>query len=304
MNDSIHPLIIVGAGACGLHLARGFQQLFPGTRPPLIVEKSRGVGGRIATRRDGDLTFDHGAQKLPANCLHRIGDRPFLCYNSDIFPANGMTQVAKLWAEGLRISLNQKATKIIRHQNHWELETESGESYQAQCLAITAPAPQAVELLQQSQLEAPKVLRNIRYAKALVYLIDGETTNPFLERPFHEWNLGDVHTVSDQKSKGTSAKPAWVVVMNTPFSEQYFEESEEALIERGRRTLALNLPDLHIRHITVKKWRYAFPLQPLIGTHLELLPGLYVLGDAFGAGIDGALHSAEGLLNHLKQTLP
>ena len=56
-------ILIVGAGLTGLLAAAdlqasGFQ--------PLIVDKGRGVGGRLASRRIGSATFDHGAQFITA----------------------------------------------------------------------------------------------------------------------------------------------------------------------------------------------------------------------------------------------
>ena len=56
-------LAIIGAGVAGLAAARALRQ----RRPDLaitIYEKSRGLGGRVATgRRDGYI-FDHGAQNM------------------------------------------------------------------------------------------------------------------------------------------------------------------------------------------------------------------------------------------------
>lgn len=58
-------LAIIGAGVAGLAAARALRL----TRPDIAVtvyEKSRGVGGRAATRRVGGYSFDHGAQYLKA----------------------------------------------------------------------------------------------------------------------------------------------------------------------------------------------------------------------------------------------
>ncbi|MEY4932043.1 MAG: hypothetical protein RLZZ403_363, partial [Pseudomonadota bacterium] len=52
---------IVGAGLAGLACAR---VLFGAQYSVTVLEKSRGLGGRIATRRVGRLAFDHGAQYL------------------------------------------------------------------------------------------------------------------------------------------------------------------------------------------------------------------------------------------------
>ena len=50
---------IITAGVAGLVCARG---LFGAHRPVTVFEKSRGLGGRLATRRIGRMAFDHGAQ--------------------------------------------------------------------------------------------------------------------------------------------------------------------------------------------------------------------------------------------------
>ncbi len=54
----MEKLVIVGAGMCGLTLA---SLRSAASKPALLFEKSKGVGGRLATRRDGDASFDHGA---------------------------------------------------------------------------------------------------------------------------------------------------------------------------------------------------------------------------------------------------
>lgn len=49
---------IIGAGISGLALANKIGHIANVT----IFEKSRGFGGRVATRRVDDFSFDHGAQ--------------------------------------------------------------------------------------------------------------------------------------------------------------------------------------------------------------------------------------------------
>ena len=52
--------IIIGAGLSGLNIARKIKELELGS--VLVLEKSRGIGGRMATRRTLETRFDHGAQ--------------------------------------------------------------------------------------------------------------------------------------------------------------------------------------------------------------------------------------------------
>src|SRR5690606_13683869 len=53
----------IGAGMAGLALAVGLREAGVSA---LILEKSRGLGGRMATRRLGEGIFDHGAQFFTA----------------------------------------------------------------------------------------------------------------------------------------------------------------------------------------------------------------------------------------------
>ena len=53
---------IIGAGLAGLTLARRLR----GFASVTVLEKSRGLGGRMATRRSDNFEFDHGAQFFTA----------------------------------------------------------------------------------------------------------------------------------------------------------------------------------------------------------------------------------------------
>ena len=59
---TVPNIAIIGAGMAGLTLARRLQTFARVT----LFEKSRGVGGRMATRRVEHFNFDHGAQTFTA----------------------------------------------------------------------------------------------------------------------------------------------------------------------------------------------------------------------------------------------
>ncbi len=59
MTAGANSCIVVGAGISGLLAARELQA--EGWRVT-VLDKGRGVGGRMATRRLGEGNFDHGAQ--------------------------------------------------------------------------------------------------------------------------------------------------------------------------------------------------------------------------------------------------
>jgi renalase len=60
LNHSLdHDVVVVGAGIAGLSAAR---ELAAAGRSVLVLDKGRGLGGRMATRRLGSAVCDHGAQ--------------------------------------------------------------------------------------------------------------------------------------------------------------------------------------------------------------------------------------------------
>ena len=56
-------VIVVGAGMAGLAAA---HRLVGAGLAPVIVDKGRAPGGRMATRRADDARYDHGAQHIGA----------------------------------------------------------------------------------------------------------------------------------------------------------------------------------------------------------------------------------------------
>jgi predicted NAD/FAD-dependent oxidoreductase len=169
---------IIGAGLAGLTCARWLQEA---GHQVVVLEKSRGVGGRMATRRLQGTCADHGLRYLTeigkqsqalvqrmiseqilqvwSNQVYELRDgavvasRAQTCYTAP----NGMTAVAKQLAAGLEIWRGQRvvaiAPSITANQSTWTLtlEASSGESrdpVEVCSLAILIPAPQIVPLLQ------------------------------------------------------------------------------------------------------------------------------------------------------------
>ena len=63
-NSSHARIAVIGAGMAGLSCAKHLSEHGVHTT---IFEKSRGLGGRLATRRaDSGIAFDHGAQFIAA----------------------------------------------------------------------------------------------------------------------------------------------------------------------------------------------------------------------------------------------
>lgn len=296
-------VLIVGAGIAGLAARRTLRQR--GLRV-LLVEKARGIGGRCATRRIGAAIADLGAQEVSA---HDPEWRELLLSARDsgtrehdpgrFLHRQGMSRLAGLLLPSDRegIQLETRAS-LIRPEAAgapgWRVETVQGASFHARCVVLTAPYPQALELLGASGLKVSSP--EIRYAPclaAVIVLKAGASGLP-RGRSWVHYPVPGIESLIDQKAKGLETAETTIVAHGTPqWSRERLEASEladEQLASEFKRLLESVLPSDEIAVIQVHRWRYSVPEKPLHTLYAEVSgsPGLFLAGDAFSGG------SAEG----------
>ncbi len=311
----IKKFIIIGAGISGLNTARKIKDLDLGSVQ--ILEKSRGVGGRMATRRTLDTRFDHGAQfyrlKNDITDLHQewkqkgINHQWFVSAKGDHWCSNtGMTALAKSMITNLEISL-EKEIRTIRYENNlWKLVSNKDEEWFCHNLIISSPTPQTVKLVEevanQNLLDTNVLseIKKITYSKALIGLVTLEEEFSIDPNGYLEFNTGHFFSISDQKKKGVSEIPALTITMSSSFSESEFEKSDEYILEKILKLFQSDYPNAKIKNAELKKWRYCQPQTQTKNLFLELAPKLYLIGDAFGgSSLLGSIRSSEALCNFL-----
>ncbi len=167
--------IIVGGGIAGL-AAR--HALLTAGRGVLLLEKSRGLGGRTASRRyDGGGIADLGAQFFSVrnqkfkSLLQTSSLKPLWLSEDRQYPRfvhqEGMSKIAQSLTSGLAAESNQspilRGTRALRLEPRGSAEeargyrvtTDTQGEFFARTLLLTPPAPQCLELLAQSGF-APK----------------------------------------------------------------------------------------------------------------------------------------------------
>lgn len=311
--------VIVGAGVSGLLAARKLERAGWET---VVLDKGRGVGGRMATRRVADGVFDHGAQfftarsdefkKLVEEWLEAGaavewsrgfadagGERP-----PDRHPryrgSSGMTSIPKHLAGGLDVRTGERAVHVLRSGAGWEARTESGLAEYGDALLLTAPAPQSLALVGGLVPTYKREdLRRISYdpCVALMALLDGSANLP---EPGGVQIKGEpLDWISDNKRKGVSEAPAITIHAGPKWSRGHFGESDEettsALLELAGEALGENVASKVIG-TSVARWRYSWVAE----NHTERFfvgvgePPLVFAGDAFGEPkVEGA--SLSGL---------
>ena len=301
-------VLVIGAGMAGLTAAAELQRA--GGRV-LVVDKGRGVGGRLASRRIGGAAFDHGAQFITArtsrfaalveDCRragaveewHRgVGDDSDAHVRWRGHP--GMTSVAKHLARGIEIVLDTRVVALRASRHQWTAETENGAAYSAGAVVLTPPVPQSLAILKAGavalQPETRTRLEGIEYERCLAVM--SVLAGPSRLAPPGGLAPADgpIAWIADNQLKGISAEPAVTIHATHAFSLQHWERDRQ---ESGRRLLdAANLwLGANVRTFQVHGWLYSKPLQ--VDEHPCMIvsqgPPLVLAGDAFaGPRVEGA----------------
>lgn len=303
----LYDYTIIGAGLTGLSLASDLMQNFPEAQIQ-IIEKSKGCGGRMATRRTEHFKFDHGAQFIKRSDISQRWiefwekENILQKFSSDTIDAvcgrSGMTQLAKSLGHNLNIQYESKITELIWNESFWILKNEVQQQLKSQNVILTAPLPQSLELLNHSNLKFNSELSKLNYAKAIVVLIES-TDESDLDLTYLENEGFGLFSVCSQKAKGFSAKAAWTVTMSPPWSEYIFDQPDNIILEKACEIIQNKFPHLKMEKVHLKKWRYSHPLVTWPHFFEPLQTGLYLAGDAFGGpSLLGALRSSEALMKH------
>ncbi|NJL92341.1 MAG: NAD(P)-binding protein [Anaerolineae bacterium] len=327
-SSSAPQVLIIGAGMSGLIAARHLHQA---GRRVLVLDKGRGVGGRMATRRIQAARFDHGAQYFTARdatfasmitawqaqgVVHKWAEG-FVTPSGELKKTgearyrgrDGMTSILKHLAEGLDVRLNTRVTQVEPLAEGWQVTSEDGQRFEASALVITAPIPQTLALLDAGSFalppEARLILEKIDYAPCFAVLA-------LLERPAQipapggVWLSGEpVAWLSDNQQKGISDAPGVTIHGGPVFSRLHLEDDRQRV---GKLLIDAALPYIGAPIVAyeVHLWRYSLPEQvyPARTLALRSPAPLLLAGDAFaGPRVEGAALSGLAAAQQLVEML-
>lgn len=321
--------IVVGAGIAGIIAARRMKKV---GWDVTVLEKSKGYGGRMATRRIGEAVFDHGAQyftihsmffRVLAESMQDEGIVKEWCrgfLNGDrilsldgylrLYGTEGMSAVAKYLAEPLEIELQAEVIGIQPLGPRWRVQCKSGETHESDALILTQPLPQALQLVQQIpsfafEEELEKRLKEIKYDPAIAVMatLDGPSGIPEPGAIASTDPMNPIAWLSDNRTKGISPVDAITILGTSHFSRQNWkldrDEAGEKLWQAAKPWLAADRIEMQTHG-----WRFAQP-QSILPEKFALLqqaPPLLLAGDAFGDvfnPIEGAALSGLEAAKHL-----
>lgn len=298
-------VLIVGAGIAGLTAARA---LTSSGIPVVVIDKGRGVGGRIATRRlsDGEA-YDHGALRFStddgpvASLVSGWEAEGIVARVSGEGPARWRiagpaTDLPKKLAEGLDVQTGVRAVALRRRGDGLEAGLESGRSMAASAAIVTCPVPQALALLDAGGLtsEAPEPLlselRRVTYEPGLVLLlrldrrVDGFPGDGLIRLQ----GGGAVSRILENAGPAGTGPSRLSVYARGAFARDAFDwpdaDVAAALLDAARREVA-SLRGAAVAESELKRWRFARAESPVAELAPALAPSgapVILCGDAFG----------------------
>lgn len=302
-------IIIIGAGMTGLACARRLARAgFEAT----VLDKSRGIGGRMATRRvdvvGRAIGFDHGAQYFTARepaFAAALDDLGAACARWDDGAAErhlvgvpGMSAVPRAMAAGLDVRPGTTVTAVRAVSGGWVIDVDAI-CLETPRLVLAIPAPQAAMLLGSTHPLHPP-LAGIVMAPCLTLMaaFPGDTPRPFASRAAGDHPLSWIAHDGSKPGRGDGLT-TWVAQARVAWSKAHLEASPDAIA-------ALMLPMLaeaigaapgQAIYTAAHRWRYARTLAPLGQPFLRSADGsLHVGGDwCLGARVEAAWCSGTAI---------
>ena len=278
---------VIGAGLSGLACA---HKLRDAGLDVTVLEKSRGVGGRMATRRtESGVTFDHGAQyftvrdpafnELIQKCCDagtaalwqgRLVslDRGQVSELSE--PLNryvgvpGMNAIAKSLAARLNVLLNVTVDSTDRSDLGWKLTDSSGTVRGPFDVVIHAIPPlQASKLINKHSALLARSIARVEMAPSWAVMLQVACPVPF-DGAFVQ--NSSLNWVARNSSKpGRDSTDCWVLHATPAWSQTHLEDSVASVAKLliDEFWVATGLASQHVSLVLAHRWRYALPREPL-----------------------------------------
>ena len=315
-------IAIVGSGIAGTTLARLLTDDSPSTEIT-IFEKSRGVGGRMATRYSEQLEFDHGAQffTIRGNRFRQFLSRYKNAYKA--WPAATTTlspdrkEYTRLWfethyvgtprmnslckkiAESLDIQLQQKITGISGAPKQWFLESEDGRFGPFDWVVSTAPAPQTQTIFNKPDLDAP-------YDATFALMVPVEERPEFDAAVVRDSPVSWLAVTSSKPERSQLKQLGIVAHADSQWSDKHLDVPADKVKGELLDALeALAISGLQRELATLHLWRFSRPLaagtQPYF---FDAREHLAACGDWFMSdNVEGAFDSAHALFLTLRKQI-
>lgn len=320
-------IAVIGAGMSGLTVAQALSSI----ADIRVFEKSRGVGGRMATRRIDEVSFDHGAQYFTIrsdrfrDSLNAQADGVIQSWNGEVASLGGdglsqrfkpatpryvgvpsMNALPKAMSIGLDIRVDEQVAKITGEPGRWFLHSADRREGPFNWIVATAPAPQSSAVLP-SRFAHHDTLGVVEMNACFTLMIrlDHDGTIPFaaarIDDPVIDW-------ISSNNTKpGRSEAPCLVVNANSMWADANIDKPldmiRQQMIETVRRYIKLTPSEGDA--VVIHRWRYANVQRPAGSAYLlDRVSQLAACGDwCIGGRVEAAYLSGAALADAMREII-
>lgn len=232
-------LAIIGAGIAGLACA---SRLARAGFAPIIFDKGRGIGGRMATKRIDQMRFDHGAQYVTAHDdrfaevlseLQTQGAAAKWDDGSDrsrFVGVPGMSGLPRALSAGLDVRQLAQVSAVRSDAAGWTVQIDE-ELHHFDQVVITVPAPQLAGLLGQDHPFVAQAA-DVRFAPCLTLMAAIDAPALFASRRDEAGPLAWIAHNGSKPGRPQGQVTAWVAQASPAFSAQYLEDDPAAITAR------------------------------------------------------------------------
>jgi predicted NAD/FAD-dependent oxidoreductase len=303
---------VIGAGMAGLTAAR---KLAKAGAMVTVFEKSRGCGGRLATRRIDGGAADHGAQYFTAR---EPGFKAWVARaklegaagawtprgkdseDEWLVGLPGMSQLVDALIDGFKVAMEHQVTSILSVDGRFVLSfKDTGDIGGFERVVVAVPAPQAEALIGAFGAPFDKIGSVVMApCWALIAGFD-QTVDPGFDM---RRGVDALQWIARSLSKPGRAGEIWLAQASPDWSRRHLEEPAETVIPvmlgmLEKATGPLPTPVF----LTAHRWRYALVEKAVGETFLMSPDGLIgVCGDwLIAPRVEAAWASGDGLADAL-----
>ena len=318
-------VLVIGAGIAGLSAARRFVEVGVDVDDNRVVDKGRGIGGRMASRRletpVGTARFDHGAQFFTtrseafSSTVAAAVDAGAVVEwtrgfsgRSDGYPRwrgkEGMTSLCKWMADdaGLQPELGHQIIDL----------GDELDATPADVVVHTAPVPQALATLAFGGLlpepSLATALAELHYKPTIAILavpaVDPDGLPDHGGAQYHDHP--ELAFVADNRAKGISDASSVTIHLSNELSTALWNADDGVVVDRALTAAADVLGPAAEPHdlvaVQVQRWRYAGPVEvwPEATVAWGDHPRVALAGEAFaGPKVEGAYLSGRAAADAL-----
>ena len=309
-------ILIIGAGIAAASAAKVFVDAGLEVE---VLEKSRGIGGRMATKRLEDSRADHGAQlfsvrtddfkeALIALQLQTVERGKYPRFYS----AKGMSFIPKqLMPKEIILHTEERVVSWSKNERGYVVLTEKGSVFSSDFLLCTAPIPQSLDLLRASEPFQPltELFQQIQLDPCFAWLMETKVALDMGKHGFFEKeDTGPIAWIMSNKEKGLTENNIYTVHASASWSESHLEEPVEKVVQHLKEDLEKYFGKQAYLQSVLHRWRFSQCSNPAKVPFACSASGVFFCGDGFGPfkNVEGAFisgkNAAEQLISELAST--